>query len=191
MPCKAALGNSWLARIWLRTFPTEFVPSYTETLVSLYSQGTHSGNFTFLFRNKCAFQRDPPHGFSQRASPFQLLCAPAAGLPHSRLPLPTLESAKWGRKTQIPCDFTLPHIFKVSSLGLQDTFPQGTKGIAAAKGSQILFYPHIHGAWRLVLPHAILIPPDNTSSTGSAENLTKSSCQSTTALTGNWAGTPG
>lgn len=88
--------------------------------------------------------------------------------------------------------FDPPPCFEANSLGFQDTFLQGTKGISAARGSQILFYLHIHSPWRpetaTVLHHAILIPPDNTSLTGSAEDLTKPWCQSTIALTGNWAG---
>lgn len=109
------------------------------------------------------------------------------------LPPPSfhLGICKMGGKN-IFCDLTLHHVFKANSLGFQDTFPQGTKGISAARGLQILFYLHIHSPWRpgtaAVLHHAMLIPPDNTSLTGSAEDLTKPLCQSTIALMGNWAG---
>lgn len=85
---------------------------------------------------------------------MQLLCALAAGLPCSRRLLPTLECAKWGGKIKIkyiPYDLTLPHVFKASSPGLQDTVPQGQ---AAATGAQILVYHHIQFGENLTKPKA-------------------------------------
>lgn len=134
----------------------------------------------FLFTTKSAFYGDPPPSVPHAG---WFLCmhqqlgslAPACCFP------PRLEFPKPGPgRGGIPCDLTLPHVFKASSLGLQDTFPQETKGISAARGPQILFCPHIQGAWRpgtaALLHQATLIPADNTSLSGSAEILTKPSC---------------
>lgn len=134
---RAALGIPWLACVRLRTFPTEFVSSHTETLVPLYSQGTHSGNLTFLFRNKCAFYRDPPRSLSQ-GSRSQLPQAPAAGLPPSCPLLSTWEFEKWGEKI-ILCDLTLPMISRMAVWVYK--WPSHKEQLPA-KGFWMLFYLH-------------------------------------------------
>lgn len=81
-------------------------------------------------------------GTHQTASPTPA-CPAAVWLPRSHRLLPTLEFAKWMEKIKIkynPRDLTLPHVFKASGRGLQDTVPQGK---AAATGSQILVYHRI------------------------------------------------
>lgn len=114
---KGCTGNPWLACAGLRALPTEFVSSPTETLVPLYSQGTHSGNSHFCSGTNVLFT-----GTHQGPLPGQLLHATAAGLPPSCPLLSTWEFEKWGEKI-IPHDLTLPHDFKDGSVGLQITFP--------------------------------------------------------------------
>lgn len=116
--------------------------SHTETLVPLYSQGTHSGNLRFFSGTNVLFA-GTHHGASPRAAAPRCPVPQQLGsLPPSCPLLSTWEFEKWGEK-RIPRDSALPHDFKTGSVGLEMTFPQGT---AAAKGFWILFY--LHTEWR-------------------------------------------
>lgn len=138
---KGCTGNSLACMCLIENIPYRVcLLSHRNSCSSLFP-GHSLCKFTFLFRNKCGFYRDPPRSCSQ-GSCSQLPCAPAAGFPPSCPLLSTWEFEKWGEKI-IPWDLNFPHDFKTGSLGLQMTFPQGT---AAAKGFWILFY--LHTEWR-------------------------------------------